>query len=127
LATPENIARRILVVDDDVLVCDSIKRILELDQHEVKTTTSGHEALAAIKTGAFDLIIIDFEMPGMKGDKIAASIKAIAPQQPIIMITGYGEKLRLAGSFPLAVDLIISKPFDMQEIREAVRKTGTKT
>ena len=127
VATPENRPRRILVVDDDELVCDSIRRILELDQHVIETATSGHDALAAIQTGKFDLIIIDYEMPVMKGDQVAASIKAKAPQQPIIMITGHTEALRLAGNFPLTVDLVINKPFDIQEIREAVRKITTRT
>ncbi len=115
-------ARRILVVDDDALVCDSIRRVLELDQHDVRTTTSPHDAVAELQTGKFDLIILDYEMPGMKGDQIAASVKALAPQQPIIMITGFAETLRLAGHFPLAVDMVIHKPFEMQELREAVQK-----
>ena len=126
VATPENMPRRILVVDDDSLVCDSIRRILELDQHQVEIATSGHDALAAIQQGTFDLVIVDYEMPGTKGDALATSIKAKAPQQPIIMITGHTEALRLAGNFPLTVDLVINKPFDMQDLREAVRKIGTK-
>jgi len=126
VATPEHTPRRVLVVDDDPLVCESIRRILELDQHQVEIATSGHDALAAIQRGNFDLIILDYEMPGTKGDAIAAAIKAKAPQQSIIMITGHTEALRLAGDFPLAVDQVITKPFDMQELREAVRKIGTK-
>jgi len=113
-------ARRILVVDDEPLVCDSIKRILAMDQHEVETVTSSEAALAAYQPGKFDLIVIDYEMPGMKGDKLAAAIKKIGPKQPILMITAYAETLRLAGSFPLSVDRVISKPFDVQGFREAV-------
>ena len=119
-------ARRILVVDDEALVCESIKQVLALDQHEVEAVTSSQDALAAFQAGKFDLVIIDYEMPGMKGDKLAAAIKALAPQQPIIMMTAYGEALRLAGDFPLAVDLVMSKPFDLQELREAVRQATTR-
>ena len=118
--------RRILVVDDEAAVCDTIKKVLALDQHEVEAATSGQDALAAFQAGKFDLIILDYAMPGMKGDKLAAAIKALAPQQPIIMLTAYGESLRLAGNFPLAVDLVMGKPFDLQELREAVRQTTTK-
>ena len=114
-------------MDDDTLVCESIMRVLALDQHEVEIVSSGNDALSAIQIGKFDLIIIDYEMPVMKGDTLAAAIKAHAPQQPIIMITGHPEKLRLAGNFPLAVNLVISKPFDVQEIREAVRKVTAST
>lgn len=122
MATAGKIPRRILVVDDEAVVCESIGKVLALDHQEVETATSGQGALAACQAGKFDLIIIDYELPDMKGDKLAAAIKAQAPQQPIIMITAYGEALRLAGNFPLAVDLVMGKPFDIEEFREAVRQ-----
>jgi CheY-like chemotaxis protein len=120
-------AHRILVVDDEPLVCDSIKRILALDQHEVVTTTSAAEALATVQAGKFDVIVLDYEMPDMKGDKLAAAIKGLVPDQQIVMITAHSESLRLKGDFPLAVNLVISKPFELQELREAIRQTGTKS
>ncbi len=119
-------ARRILVVDDEPLVCDSIRQVLELDQHEVTTATNAQEALATFQTAKFDVVILDYEMPVMKGDKLAAAIKALAPRQPIILITAYAESLRFAGTFPLAVDLALSKPFDLQELRKAVRQVTAK-
>lgn len=70
----------------------------------------------------WSLVILDYEMPVMKGDKLAAAIRSVARQQPIIMITAYGESLRHAGDFPLAVDRVIDKPFDLQTLREAVRQ-----
>ena len=127
VATPENMARRVLVVDDEPTVCDTISRVLVMDQYQVETVSSGQEALDAFQRGTFDLIIVDYAMPDMKGDKLAAAIKTLAPQQPIIMITGHGEALRFAGNFPLAVDLVISKPFTLQEFREAVRRLAGKT
>jgi DNA-binding response OmpR family regulator len=122
MTTPESAVRRILIVDDEPLICDSIMRILALDQHEVETATSGHAALAAFQAGKFDLVIIDYEMPGMKGDKLAGAIRTAAPQQRIIMMTAYGESLRMAGDFPLPVDQVMGKPFDAQQLREAVRQ-----
>lgn len=115
-----------MVVDDEPLVCESIRRILELDQNEVETATSGKEALAAFQIGRFDLVIVDYEMPGMRGDKVAGAIKAQAPQQPIIMVTAYDESLRHSGDFPLPVDLVISKPFGLEGLRDAVRQVATK-
>jgi CheY-like chemotaxis protein len=126
VTTPGNMARRILVVDDEPLVCDSIQRVLDLDQHAVETVTCAQDALVAFQLGKFDLIIIDYEMPDTKGDKLAAAIKALAPGQPILMITAYAETLRLAGIFPLSVDLVMSKPFEIREFREAVRQLATR-
>jgi CheY-like chemotaxis protein len=125
--TPQNMARRILVVDDEALVCDTIRRVLEFDHHEVKTTVGAEEAMAAFEPGKFDLIIVDYEMPAMKGDKLAAAIKAQAPHQPIIMITAYGDALRLRGNFPLGVDLVMAKPFDAKQFLKAVRQLAAKT
>jgi CheY-like chemotaxis protein len=126
VATPENMARRVLVVDDDPTVADSISRVLLMDRFEVETVTSGQEALDAFQPGKFDLIIVDYDMPVMKGDKLAAAIKTIVPQQPIMMLTAYGEELRFQGNFPLAVDQVISKPFALQDFREAVRRLASK-
>ena len=119
--------RRILVVDDEPLICDSIRRILAIDNHEVETTTSGQQALNAFQPGKFDLVVIDYQMADMKGDKVAAAIKAVAPKQAIIMITAFGETLRLAGDFPLHVDQVMTKPFGIQEFREAVHRLTTRS
>ena len=127
VTTPENRARRVLVVDDETVVGETIARVLALDDHEVEMVTSGPDALLVLQRSKFDLIILDYQMPVMKGDEVAAAIKALAPQQPIIMMTAYGETLRLAGSFPLAVDLVIKKPFGVQELREAVRQLAAKS
>jgi CheY-like chemotaxis protein len=126
MAETKNMARRVLVVDDEPAVGDSMRQILALDQYEVEIVTSGQEALDAFQRGKFDLILVDYEMPVMKGDKLAAAIKALAPQQPILMITAYGEELRFSGTYPLAVDLVIGKPFAVQEFREAVRQLLSK-
>jgi len=83
----------------------------------VETVTASQDALSAFEPGKFDLIITDYEMPVMKGDQLAAAMRALAPQQRILMITAYGEHLRLSGDFPLAVDLVMSKPFDVQKLR----------
>lgn len=126
MTTPQKPALRILLVDDEPLVCDSVRRVLAFDGHEVVTAASGAEALAAFRDTKFDLLITDYEMPIMKGDKLAATIKSLVPTQPIIMITAYSEALRASGEFPLAVDAVVSKPFDLQEFRETVRQVAAR-
>ena len=126
--------RRILVVDDEPLVCDAVKMMLDFDGHLVKTASTGKEALAILDQEQFDLVITDFEMPAMKGDELAAAIKARAPKQPVVMITAYAEMLQASGNPLTGVDLIISKPFLLENLREAIAKvtpmaarSGTKT
>ncbi len=122
MATTGNLGRRILVVDDEPLVCDSIRKMLVCDRHEVETAGTAEEALAVFRKGNFDLVITDYEMPAMNGDKLAAEMKAVRPGQRIILITAYAETLRHKGNFPLGVDLVLPKPFALQEMREAVQQ-----
>jgi CheY-like chemotaxis protein len=122
MAPQENMARRILLVDDEPMVLSAIRMVLAQDGHEVETVASTQEALAAFQRRKFDLVITDYELPVMTGDKLAAAIKALAPQQPILLITAYAERLRSEGSPLLAVDFVMSKPFDAQKFREVVHR-----
>ncbi len=114
--------RRILVVDDEPLVCDAVKMMLTFDGHTVRTTSNGAEALALFDKEAFDLVITDFAMPAMKGDELAVAIKARNPKQPVVMITAYAETLQSSGQKLKGVDFIISKPFLLENLREAIAK-----
>jgi len=111
-----------LVVDDEPLVCDAVKMMLNFDGHEVETAGSGKDALALLDEADFDLVITDFEMPAMKGDELAAAIKARSPKQPVVMITAYAEMLQASGNPLRGVDLVISKPFLLENLREAIAK-----
>jgi CheY-like chemotaxis protein len=114
--------RRILVVDDEPLVCDAVKLMLDFDGHVVETAANGKEALARLEKNQFDLVITDFEMPMMKGDELAAAIKARTPNQPVVMITAYAEMLQSSGNPLTGVDCVISKPFLLENLREAIAK-----
>ena len=114
--------KRILVVDDEPFVCDAVKMMLAFDGHDVQTANSGPDALKLFEKGKFDLVITDFAMPVMKGDALAAAVKAIAPEQPIVMITAYAEMLQSSGNPLSGVDFVISKPFLLENLREAIVK-----
>src|ERR1044071_7480190 len=86
--------RRILVVDDEPFVCDAVKMMLDFDGHVVDTAGSAKDALAMFEKDKFDLVITDFAMPEMKGDELAAAIKAKSPGQPGVMITAYRSEER---------------------------------
>ncbi len=111
---------RILVVDDEAVVCESVRLMLALDGHQVETANSAEAAEGLWAEGGFDLTIVDHELPGRKGVELAAVIKARAPGQPVLMITAHVEEL-LSGSNPLlGIDLMIGKPFAVRELRRAV-------
>jgi CheY-like chemotaxis protein len=114
--------RRILVVDDEPFVCDAVKMMLSFDGHTVETASSGRDALAIFDAAKFDVVITDFAMPAMKGDELARAIKARAPQQPVVMITAYAEMLQANGTPLPCVDFMISKPFLLENLREAIAR-----
>ncbi len=122
-SAPISPPRHILVVDDEPFVCDAVKMLLDFDSHIVETARSGPEALNLFSPGKYDLVITDFEMPGMKGDQLAFAIKERDPKQPVVMITAYAEMLQDSHNPLSGVDLIISKPFTLESLRKAVRKT----
>jgi len=109
---------RILVVDDEPAVGNTVKMLLEIDGHEVETTNSSQEALGLFESGRFDLVFTDFAMPGMNGHQLAAAIKAGAPEQPIVMVTGHAGTLLPSPD----VDLVIGKPFLLEDLREAIAR-----
>jgi CheY-like chemotaxis protein len=70
------------------------------------------------RKGRFDLVTVDFEMPFVKGDELAARIKQLAPWQPILMITGRGK--RPGPDNP--VDAVLNKPVDLDQLQTAIAK-----
>ena len=115
------------MVDDEPFVCEAVKMMLAFDGHEVKTANSGKEALLLLEKDTFDLVITDFAMPAMKGDELAATIKSRLPRQPVVMITAYAEMLQASGDLLPGVDYLISKPFLLENLREALAKVLPET
>jgi CheY-like chemotaxis protein len=115
--------RRILVVDDEPLVCDSVELMLAYDGHTVQTAASGPEALTHLDNSPFDLVITDYAMPQMRGDELARRIKQRNPDLPVVMITAHAELLASTGTPLPGIAMVISKPFMLETLREAIRAT----
>jgi CheY-like chemotaxis protein len=111
---------RILVVDDEPTVCQSIKMLLEHDGHAVQTVDGGVAALALFEPGRFNLVITDYSMPDMKGDELAMLIRQREPDQAIIMASGLAGEQNDLGQLTVNVDAVLNKPFSLAELREAV-------
>jgi CheY-like chemotaxis protein len=114
--------RRILVVDDEPMVCDAVELMLSFDGHSVKTAATGAEALACLEAASFDLVITDYAMPQMKGDELARRIKARDPATPVVMITAHAELLAATRTPLPGIAMVISKPFMLETLREAILK-----
>jgi len=112
----QSAGKRLLLVEDDRRVREMLKMALAIDAYTVVEANNGAEALGLFRNGRFDLVMVDFEMPFVKGDELAARIKRLAPRQPILMITGYGK--RPGPDNP--VDAVLNKPIKMDELRAAI-------
>ncbi len=122
LAVASGNAMRILVVEDEPLVREVISVYLSEDQHHVELAENGREGLEKFKEGTFDLVLTDRAMPEMNGDQLAAEIKKVKSNQPVILLTGFGDLMIGAGEQPEGVDLVVSKPFTLAALRHAMAK-----
>jgi len=110
--------KRILLVEDDRLARELIRRLLSRDEHTVIEVNNGAEAYCLFVGSRFDLVMTDFEIPFVKGNELAAQIKRLAPGQPVLMITAH--KQRPGPGNP--VDGILEKPVDLERLRRAMSK-----
>ncbi len=117
---------RILVVEDEPLVREVLSVYLAEDDHDVETAENGREGLEKFQAGTFDLVMTDRSMPEMNGDQLAAEIKQLRPEQPVLLLTGFGDLMTGAGEQPPGVDLVVSKPFTLTTLRNAIARVMTR-
>jgi signal transduction histidine kinase/CheY-like chemotaxis protein len=116
---------RILIIDDDPMVINSLRDTLQDDGHVVTAADGGQkgidEFLAAQRRGQeFSVVITDLGMPYVDGRKVATAIRAASAATPIIMLTGWGQRLVADQEVPIEVDKILNKPPKLQALREAL-------
>jgi len=114
--------QKVLLVEDDPAVRQSIKLLLSIDRHKVTEAANGLEALHLFTGSHYDLVITDYLMPGMLGDELARNIKNLSPTQPVLMVTAYLEKLVDAGR---PADAVLAKPLSVDDLRRAMARPTT--
>jgi len=113
---------RILVVDDEVVICKSIQRILSPEGYEVEFSLSGEEALEKLNQESFDIVITDLKMPGMDGIELLTKVKEKDPEIIVIMITGYSTVQTAVQAMKMGALDYIPKPFTPEELVVVVEK-----
>jgi len=117
---------RILVIDDDQRLLDSLGNALRTD-HEVGVAEGGATGIQTFQTALtqrepFDLVITDLGMPHVDGKQVAAAIKGTSPATPVVLLTGWGQRLVADDEVLPNVDRILSKPPRLSELREALQQ-----
>ena len=116
---------RILSVDDDPLLIKSLRDALEADGHAVVTANGGQEGIDAFRAAEkrdehFSVVITDLGMPYVDGRKVASAIKENSPSTPVILLTGWGQRLISEGDIPPNVDRVLNKPPKLRDLRAAL-------
>ena len=117
--------QRILVVDDDPLLLKSLRDTLATDGHIVTTASGGLAGLEAFSeareaNAPFHLVITDLGMPYVDGRQVASGVKELSPATPVILLTGWGQRLMDDGERPPHVDRVLNKPPKLTELRSAL-------
>ena len=115
-------AQRILVVDDDPFVIQSVQWILKPSGYELAAAGDAQQALTLLEQSKFDLVLTDYSMAHMRGDELAERIKEQWPGTPVIMMTAYAEMMECSLSPIVGVSEVICKPFMAGKLREAVAR-----
>jgi len=119
---------RILVVDDDSVVLRSLQDILEADGHAVVAAAGGQAGIDAFNAAhlrgePFAVVLTDMGMPYVDGRKVASAIKQTSARTPVIMLTGWGQRL-VGNGAPEHVDQVLGKPPKLRDLRQALLRAA---
>ena len=112
---------KILIVDDEPSVCNFLSDYLKYKGYNSKIALSGKEALAALNTEHFDLVLLDLIMPKMNGLEVLERIKKIDLRVPIIILTSVKDKNITESSLEMGAVDFISKPIDIERLDESIK------
>jgi signal transduction histidine kinase/CheY-like chemotaxis protein len=123
-------ALRILLVDDDPLLIGSLQEVLQGDGHDVTAANGGQIGIdtftAEARSGRpFSVVVTDLGMPYVDGRRVAAAVKAVSPQTPVVLLTGWGQRLVSEGDVPPHVDRVLNKPPRLVDLRTALAEVTT--
>jgi signal transduction histidine kinase len=118
-------ALRVLLVDDDPALLESLRSALQDEGHKVTTTNGGQAGIDAFRDAQragklFDIVITDLGMPYVDGRQVVASVRAMSPGTPIILLTGWGQHVVSEQDRPPQVDRLLGKPPRIRELRSAL-------
>ena len=114
-----------MIVDDDPLLIKALKDTLENDGHIVTAAVGEQAGIEAFETAhknheTFSVVVTDLGMPYVDGRKVSAAIKTLSPKTPIILFTGWGQRLVAEQDIPEHVDRVLNKPPKLHELRAAL-------
>jgi nitrogen regulation protein NR(I) len=119
-----NTATRILLIEDDAGIADTLQRLLTAEGHEVAVEERGDEGLARAAKDDFNLVISDLKLPGLSGLELVRQLHTVKPRLPIILVTAYGTTETAIEAMKYGAYDYQLKPFNIPQLLELVRKAA---
>jgi len=113
---------RILVIDDERVICDACHLVLTEEGHSVAECASGKAGLTAIRQGDYDLVLLDMKLPDTDGMEILKAARKEKPDLCVIVMTGYSTVSNAVNAMKLGAADYLSKPFTDEELISALKK-----
>src|SRR6266705_2230187 len=117
---PESLGR-VLVIDDEAEIRESLETLLQLEGYAVSSAASGREGLTLLGERTFDIVLLDLALPDKNGMDVLAEIHMLNPLQPVIMITAYGTVENAVRAMQSGATNFIQKPWDNEKLLADVR------
>jgi DNA-binding NtrC family response regulator len=114
--------RRILIVDDEAVICKYLQRSLRQDGFDVAYRLDGASALEELRRTPYSILVADIRMPGMNGIELLREARAHVPQTSVIMVTAHGSIESAVEAMKLGASDYVTKPFQAEEFRLVVEK-----
>ena len=111
---------KILLIDDDELVRETLGDLLVREGHAVAACPDGYSGLARLEETPFDLVITDLAMPLMPGWEVAKQVKIRHPEIPVVLVTGYSDRIDSEEARAKGVDFLLPKPFGLDDVKEVL-------
>ncbi len=112
---------RVLIVEDDLDLCDRVNMWLSHEEHSVDAVNDGLEALDMLKSREYDIVILDWDLPGMLGIDVCRNFRDSGGSTPVLMLTGRGNMSDKEEGFDAGADDYLTKPFHLKELSARIR------
>ena len=111
---------RLLIVDDEKLICEEFRETLEQEGHAVDCALSGQEGLEKIQTHQYSLVFLDSSMPSLDGEKVLQKIRAVS-RVPVAFITGFLPESKEKEILQKGAFACMQKPLDLERVKSLIR------
>ena len=112
---------RVLLVEDDLAIAQPLARALEREGHDVQIAAEGKSALAPVRAGNQDLVVLDLGLPDLDGLEVCRTLRSEDARLPILILTARGSEMDVVVGFEMGADDYVSKPFRSKELMARIR------